>query len=318
MWKHVITIVAACLSSAGISHAQNSKTVVGIAYQGLSRPINVSAQEGARKAAAEVGIELRETDAADRNDKQLNDVQDLIAQRIKGLLVLPTDSGTGTAYVPMAQKAGIPIVGVMTPFGVPDHTNPLKTYPGLAAYVAWDDVDAGKTIGKKIGEDYAGRGRPVTIGVLEGKSGFISVELRRRGFLDALGASGTAYKIKVSQPGDWTQDKGEAVCQNMAAAFPDLDAIFSMSDEMSVGCARALESRNIKLYSVGGSVKGIELLGKGKIVATACIKPSMVGYQAVKMMRRVIDGDREVMGKTILLPTPLVTIKNISDCVPEW
>lgn len=318
MSKYIVPIAAACLATLGLSQTQAADAVVGIAYQGLSRPINVSAQEGAREAAAEVGIELRETDAADRNDKQLNDVQDLLAQQVEGLLVLPTDSGTGTAYVPMAEEAGVPIVGVMTPFGVPDLANPLNTYPGLAAYVAWDDVDAGSTIGKKIGEDYADLGRPVTIGVLEGKSGFVSVELRQRGFLDALDASGTAYEIVVAQPGDWTQDKGEAVCQNMAAAFPDLDAIFSMSDEMSVGCARALEDHPIKLYSVGGSAKGIELLGNGEIEATACIKPSMVGYEAVKTMRRVLDGDAEVMGKTILLPTPLVTIENIDDCVPEW
>ncbi len=119
--------------SAGVAFAEDY--VIGVSYQGLSRPINVSAQDGARLAAEELGVELRETDAQDKFDKQLNDVQDLIAQDVDGLLVWPADSGGAVAFIDMTQEAGIPLISVTTPIGVPDPDDPYKPTEGLAGFV---------------------------------------------------------------------------------------------------------------------------------------------------------------------------------------
>lgn len=320
MKKILLAIGVASVVGAAADAVVAQGVELGAAFPALSRPINVSVQKGMRDGASELGLRLRETDSGDKNDKQLNDVQDLLAQGVKGLLVVPIDSGTAVAYVKMARQAGVPIVGVMTPFGKPDLEKLDVAYPGLAAYVAWDDVDAGRTVGRAIGEAFKPLGRPLKVGVLEGRSGATSVYLRMDGFKTALDATGVPYKIVASQPADWTQDKGESVCQNMITANPDLDVIFSMSDEMSVGCARALKAGGGKvgLYSVGGSVKGIELLKKGEIVATACIKPSTVGHEAMRVMKQQLDGNFAMKGKTILLPTPLVTKANVEECIPEW
>jgi len=294
--------------------------VIGVSYQGLSRPINVSAQDGVRKAAAELGVELRETDAQDKFDKQLNDVQDLLAQGLDGLLVMPADSGGAVEFVSMAADAGVPLIAVTTPIGVPDPDDPYRPYKGLSGFVTWDDVGAGERAAGAVLTYFGASSDSIEIAILEGKSGYLSVDLRRRSFDTTLDDAGFAYEIVGNQPGDWTQEKGESVCQSFIAANPGLDAIYSMSDEMSVGCARAIASSgaDVALFSVGGSAKGIDLIEQGDMVATVCYKPAENGYLAVYAMFELLNGGAPKTDQAVVSDSPAITADNLGDCIPQW
>ncbi len=304
------------------AHGQSGpkKFVIGAAHQGLSRPINVSGSDGARQAAEELGVDLRETDAQDKFDKQLNDVQDLLAQGIDGLLVWPADSGGAVEFIKMAKDAGVPIIGVTTPIGVPDPKDPYRPAKGLSGFVTWDDVGAGERAAKAVMAHFGKRAEPLKVAVLEGRSGYLSVDLRRRAFDTTLGKASYPYEIVGAQPGDWTQEKGEAVCQNFIAANPGLHAIYSMSDEMSVGCARAIEGTGsgAALFSVGGSAKGIDLIRKGSMIATVCYKPKDNGYLAVHAMVRLLKGGEPKTDAATVSDSPAVTKDNLDDCKPQW
>ncbi|MYI69312.1 MAG: sugar ABC transporter substrate-binding protein [Boseongicola sp. SB0673_bin_14] len=315
-------LAATALGSATIANVAFAEDafVIGAAHQGLSRPINVSGQDGAREAAAELGVDLRETDAQDKFDKQLNDVQDLLAQGIDGLLVWPADSGGALEFIKLANEAGVPIIGVTTPIGVPDPNDPYRPADGLSGFVTWDDVGAGKIAAEAIMAHFEASSDPLEIAVLEGRSGYLSVDLRRRAFDETLTAAGVSYEVVSAQPGDWTQEKGEAVCQNFIAANPGLDAIYSMSDEMSVGCARAIASTgsDVSLFSVGGSAKGIALIAAGDMVATVCYKPKDNGYLAVHAMVEVLKGSPPMTDAAIVSDSPAVTRDNLDECQPQW
>ncbi len=318
----MIAAAAAFGSLGSVAYGQDSSKifVIGAAHQGLSRPINVSGSDGAREAAEELGVDLRETDAQDKFDKQLNDVQDLLAQGIDGLLVWPADSGGALEFIAMAKAAGVPIIGVTTPIGVPDPNDPYRPAEGLSGFVTWDDVGAGERAANAVIAHFGKRDEPVQIAVLEGRSGYLSVDLRRRAFDSTLDNAAYAYEVVGAQPGDWTQEKGEAVCQNFIAANPGLDAIYSMSDEMSVGCARAIEGTgsDAALFSVGGSAKGIDLIRSGSMVATVCYKPKDNGYLAVRAMVELLKGGEAKTDAATVSDSPAVTIHNLDDCQPQW
>ena len=313
-------VAALAMTFATGSVQAQKKFVLGAAYQGLSRPINVAGQDGARKGAKEFGIELRETDAQDKFDKQLNDVQDLISQGVDGLLIWPADSGAAVAFIRMAKNAGIPVIAVNTPVGTPDPANPLKPAEGLAGFVSWSDLDAGKFSAISVNEYFAGAKKPVQIAVLEGRSGYISVRLRRELFDKTLTEKGLPFKIVGAQPGDWTQEKGEAVCQNFIAANPELDAIYSMSDEMSVGCSRAVKASgsNVKIFSVAGSAKGLDLIRNGSMISTVCHQPADNGYLAVKAMMDILKGGKWKTDMATISPSPRITKANLADCTAQW
>lgn len=315
-------VAAAVGLLGGVAYGQNSSEmfVIGAAHQGLSRPINVSGSEGVREAAEELGVDLRETDAQDKFDKQLNDVQDLLAQGIDGLLVFPADSGGALEFIDMAKNAGVPIIGVTTPIGVPDPNDPYRPAEGLSGFVTWDDVGAGEIAAEAVMAHFGERDEPVEIAVLEGRSGYLSVDLRRRAFDTTLDEAGYPYEVVGAQPGDWTQEKGEAVCQNFIAANPELDAIYSMSDEMSVGCARAIEGTgsDAALFSVGGSAKGIDLIRSGAMIATVCYKPKDNGYLAMHAMVELLKGGEAKTDAATVSDSPAVTINNLDDCEPQW
>lgn len=317
VWFGAVAMVMAGV--AGSAQAED-KIILGAAYQGLSRPINVAGQDGAREGAEELGFELRETDAQDKFDKQLNDVQDLIAQGVDGLLIWPADSGAAVAFIQMGKDAGIPVIAVNTPFGTPDVNDPLRPAEGLAGFVTWSDLDAGKFSAQSVNEYYSGATEPVKIAVLEGRSGYISVRLRRELFDKTLEADGLPFEIVGAQPGDWTQEKGEAVCQNFIAANPELDAIYSMSDEMSVGCNRAVQASgsDVKIFSVGGSSKGIAMIKDGNMISTVCHQPADNGYLAVKAMDAILKGGEWKTDTATISPSPRITAKNLDDCVPQW
>lgn len=294
---------------------------IGLAQQGSSRSFVVAVGEGARKAAEELGVELLVTDSQDDPAKQANDVQDLLAQEIDGLIVSPIDAGIAEQFVRDANDLGVPILAVSNQIGPPQERDVDDVYPGTVALVTQDEVAAGEKAASIVADTEIDTSEPVQIAVLQGRAGTPSVPLRQRGFTTGLDEAGVPYEIVAEQPGDWTQEGGEAACQNMLTANPDTELIFSMSDEMSIGCARAIESANVDvpLVSIGGSVEGIKLLADGRMFGTVCYKPEDMGALAVEVMVEHLRGEQTYDAEFVTYETPAITQDNIDQCQPaQW
>ena len=286
--------------------------------QNLSRTFFVGLEAGARGEAVNLGATLVITDAEDDADKQLADVEDLIALGVDGLIVSPVDSGAAVDIAAAAQEAGVPLVAVANQIGTVEDYGRQFVFPGTVALVTNDDVDMGhkaaELAAQLIGDDQA------RIAVLAGKNGTANAVMRQDGFTAGLDDLAIDYEIVSTIPGDWNAEGGSEACEEFLS-IDGLSMIYSMSDAMTAGCAQAMADNgrtDIDIVSIGGNAEGIELLLSGGMVGTVCQKPSTMGALAVETLVLALETADFEQGLRFY-ETPVVTIENqTAVCNPQW
>jgi ribose transport system substrate-binding protein len=302
-------------SAPGTGAAGKSFTI-GLANQQESVTFPAAISKGAKAKAAELGVKLISLDSQGDQAKQASQVQDLIAQKVSGIILVPLSPGPAQALVDQADAAGIPVGTAHGYVGA--NLTADKPYTKLKFVIDENELGAGATAGKLALEALPGGGK---VAVITGAAGFIENTTRVTQFKDALKAAGASkYTVIATQPGDWTKEKGQAACQNILAANPDVGLFYAISDDMAVGCSTAVKSASskAKIVGVGGSAGGIAALKSGALFGTVCYKPADEGAQAVQAMYDVLTGKLKGAPKTTFYSTPGVSAATVSTCTPQW
>lgn len=308
---------ALALSAGGPAAAKELR--FGLSSAGLSYPFAAAIAKGFQDAARRAGAQAVVLDAQGQVQKQANDIDDLVALKVDGVAIMPLDSVVAKAWVDKAVRAGEPVVAVGSLIGDP-HKRPTRdVYPALVALVTQDEVAAGEAAGE-LARGLLPKGRVARIAVVEGAAGFPEVLQRLQGFRQALDHAGVRYRIVASQPGDWTAEKAEAVCQNMLAAHPDIDLFFNEADDMAVGCAHAarISGSNARLIGIGGSKLAVAAIKAGRLDGTVCYKPEALGALTFDALYRAAVGHDPRKGAFVTYRTPGVTRATVSQCVGQW
>jgi len=308
--------LAACnTESTNASASSGSKTVtIGLANQQMSVTFPAAIAKGARDEAKKLGVKLIVLDSQGDQAKQSSQVQDLVGQKVDGIILVPLSPGPAQAMVDQADAAG---VAVGTAHGYVGANQDVKTpYEKLKYVIDEDEAGAGATAGKMAVEAVPGGGE---VAVITGAAGFVENKTRVQEFEKALTDKG-GFKIVANQPGDWTKEGGQSACQNILAAHPKVSLFYAISDDMAVGCAAATKAggSNAKIIGVGGSAGGIDAIKAGTVYGTVCYKPFTEGQMAVKAMVDSLKGKLSGTPKTTFYDTPGVTKDNVDSCQPQW
>jgi ribose transport system substrate-binding protein len=211
---------------------------------------------------------------------QVNQVEDLLAKKVTGIVLNPMD---GNAVVPVlgkARDAGIPVVIVDSPVAK-GHDDLYITFVGT------DNLNAGMQAGKQMVQTLGNKGKVL---VVRGANGSVAGDNRVDGFKNGLEGSGVM--IVGEQPGNWTNSVAMQVTENMLQANKDVQGLFSASDVMLDGILQALSDANRKgivIISVDGSHKAVDLLAAGQIYGTMAQFPQKIGSLAVENLVAVIE-----------------------------
>jgi ribose transport system substrate-binding protein len=326
----VITAIAAVVlaglaiarARAPVSRTQTASVAgvtFGLSSVGLSYPFAAAIAKGFQDAATAAGAKAVVLDAKGDVQKQANDFDDLLAQRVSGIALMPVDSVVAQGWVNRASASGTPVVAVAAQVGDPK-TRPIKdVYPRLVALATQDETAAGEAAGS-IALKLLRADRVAKIAIIEGAAGFPEVLQRAQGFRQALDRAGRRYQIVASQPGDWKTEKAEAVCQNILAAHPDIDLFYNEADDMVVGCARAVRAAgsHARLIGVGGSKLAVAAIKAGRIDGTVCYKPEALGALAFQALQDQVSGRARRRAAFLSYPTPGVTRDDVGQCVGQW
>jgi ribose transport system substrate-binding protein len=256
------------------------------------------------------------TDASQKSDKQVTDVNDLISQNPAAIILTPVDGTQAMGIVDNIKAAGIPVFVVHGNIGPAGHAIE-DVYDGVLLQITEDDVLAGKNAA-----DIAMSAFPdgAKYAIVEGQPGYVEVELRAKGFDEALAASGKAFEKVASQPGDWVPDKAKIACQNMLQANPDIQLFYAQSDDMGTGCYEAIQAAGsaAKVIGIGGAKLGIDAIKAGQLLGTVCYKPYTSGELVVQAVADHLSGTKTYDGEFLPYDIPGVTLENIDDCTPQW
>ena len=293
----LIGVAAAAFVSAQAANAQ-TVALVTINQQALFfNQINDGAKQAADKAGAKLVIFNANNVAAAQNSA----IEDYIAQKVDGIVLVAIDVNGVKPAVTAAKNAGIPVVAIDA--RIPDGDN--------AAFIGVDNKGAGEQIGKYFA-DYAKSkmGGSAKVGIVGALNSFIQNQ-RLDGFKAAAGASGAKFLDTVD--GQNIQDVALTAAENLMTANPDMNALYATGEPALVGAISAVTSQQrtdkVKVFGWDLTAQAIKGIDEGWIVAVVQQDPFQEGVAGVETVLKIKKG--ETVNPSIDIPITIVTKENV-------
>jgi len=239
-------------------------------------------------------------------DKELANVQDMIAKDVDAIAVITAAAAGSAASISAAQEAGIPIFFIA---GRPE----LDPGTDLTGHVTDNFVMMGYMIGQWVAENY-----PDAVCVnMPGFLGQGPAEGEIVGFQMALDEAGMG-KATILQSGEWQRTKAIPVAQDLIASGQDFDVIFAANEESAFGILDVFEELNVEgkvVVSNNGKDDAWPYLIDGSIAATVPNPPSLNADLCVQQMLRYFNGEDFIQYLQIKPPFVL-TADNLDQAIP--
>lgn len=182
--------------------------------------------------------------------------------------------------------------------------------------VTGDNYDMGYQSAKYIVEKV---GEAAHIVVMDVPSSGSVCELRKQGFYDYLKEIGyDTSNIFEVQLESFARDKGLAGMADVLEAHPQIDAVYSMDDETSMGCIQAITEAgrtDIKAMTGGGGCQEyFRMIADEKYASlglcSALYSPAM-SQDAIKTAITLLNGG--TAEPIVVIPTTIVSADNVAD-----
>ncbi|MBQ2381176.1 MAG: ABC transporter substrate-binding protein [Succinivibrio sp.] len=320
----VKAVLAASIGAAiALSSSVQAKQItIGFSQIGAESEWRTANTNDVKRAAKENGIDLKFSDAQQKQENQIKAIRTFIAQKVDLIGFVPIVATGWDNILREAKRAKIPVLIMDRDLTVSDpslyvakigtdmYTEGRKVFDWLDEYVTKNNIKP-RNGGDKI-----------NIVILEGTVGASATTGRGNGFNDAMNDSDNKdkYKILASQTGDFTRQKGQEVMESfLKSNRNDIDVLFAMNDDMALGAIQAIEaaglkpSKDIIIVSVDG-VKGIfQAMMDGKANATVECNP-LQGDLFFKTAQKILKG--ESVPKSVFVEEGVYTSDNAAEVFP--
>ncbi len=213
---------------AMIAAAQADTYVVSMKGPAAGNPYWAAFEEGAKAKGKELGVEVNVVSPPSETDvqAQINQIEDLMAQKVAGIALAPTDPAALAPVVDEAKAAGINVVFV-------DGAGTNKDVP----FIGTNNLEGGK-----LGGNFMCKNLPAgsEVAILQGVMSTTNGTDRYNGAKQAL--EGCGMKVVAAQPADWDRAKGQSVTETILAGNPNIKGVFGSNDNMALGAVEALKA----------------------------------------------------------------------------
>lgn len=285
---------------------------IGFSQTGFNHPWRISMLEAMQaEACRHDNIELIVLDGNVDVAKQNNDVRDLLARGVDGIVMSPVESAGLVPAARAVMAEGLPLV--LLDRDVPSE----KTL-----FIGQSNVTMAEQVAKRMAEDLEGKGDVVVITGLKGSSPAVD---RDQGMMNVL-ADHPGINVLVKGDGEWIREPAVRLMEDWLTAHPKIDAVFSHAEESAWGAQLAIARANrcsegIRQYTFDGSNAGFKSVRAGTFGADGNYTPFIgdIGLRAViyTLMGQDIPGKAEYhnAGYQLVLPdSPTVVPENAE----EW
>jgi D-xylose transport system substrate-binding protein len=232
---------AACSSSGGASTAPSAAAggaagcTVGVSWNNYQEERWAKWDEPAIKAAIEAaGGTYASNDAKSSAETQATNVENLISQGAKVLIILVQDADAIKPSVDSAISQGIPVIAY-----------DRLIEDARALYTTFDNVEVGRMQAREIFKAVP-KGNYV---VIKGNNGDANANFLRTGMEEIIGAAVTAGDIKIvgeTYTDNWDPAGAQTEMEQfLTAADNDVQAVLSENDGMAGGVVAALAAQGL-------------------------------------------------------------------------
>jgi len=262
-------------------------------------------RKGTERAAAElpgVDIDFR-IDSDGTAAEQQRIVDDLLAKGVNGFAISPVDPVNQTQMLNRAAQQAL----VLTQDSDAPNSN-------RGCYIGTDNVAAGRQAGGLIKEALPQGGK---IMIFVGSLDAANAQQRYQGIKEALQGSNILIVDVRTDNTDRVRAKSNAA--DTLVNYPDIAALvglWSYNGPAIVGAVRdAGKVGKLKIIAFDEEDETLNGIRDGAIYATVVQQPFEFGYQSMKLMARILDGDRSGIpaSKQIFVPTLAIKKEQVEE-----
>jgi ribose transport system substrate-binding protein len=274
-------LVAACGGAGG---AKSTRKTIAVIPKGVSHSFWKTVEAGAEAAGKDLDVKILWKGPAQETaySEQINIVEDMISQRVDGIVLAPSHGDSLVPMVERAQTAGIPVT-------IFDSGISTEKY---LSYVSTDNRQGGVVAAKRMGEKLGGKGKVAILGV---KKGSVSTDEREEGFRDTIQKEFPGITlVPIIFYGEANAAKSLAVAEDVLTSHSDLTGLFASNESSTVGAVNAIRQRNLagKVTLVGFDATAdlVRNVREGAIDSLVLQNPFRMGYEGVKTIVDKLNG----------------------------
>ncbi len=281
-----LLLLTACGGGGGTG--DGGGITLGFAQVGAESGWRTANTKSIQESAKSAGIELKFSDAQQKQENQISAIRSYIQQKVKVIAFSPVVESGWDTVLKEAKTANIPVILTDRAVDSPDKTL-YKTFLGS------DFVAEGKKAGEWLTKEFGAAAGDVNIAELQGTTGSAPANDRKKGFADVI-ASNPKFKVVASQTGEFTRAKGKEVMEAFLKSQPKIDVLYAHNDDMALGAIEAMEAagkvpgKDIKIVSVDGVRDALQALADGKINYVVECNP-LLGPQLMDLVKKVAAGE---------------------------
>jgi len=300
----IFLLVAGCSrqdsSATNHSAGKGRPVVIGVSLMNLSSEFISMINEAIEAKGKELGVKLLVTDAQRSPEKQVQQIESFIAQKVDAIILNPCEVEASSPAVTRALGAGIPIVNV---------NSETKTTP--SAFIGSRDEESARLAMQYVVGCLHGQG---SVLMMQGFLGQAAQIRRDQGAREVLAAN-PGLKLLAEQTADWDRAKAMTLMENWIQAYGDkIQAVFAQNDEMGMGAVLALEHARLKdkviVVSVDAIADALQAVKDGRLDATVFQDAKAQGGTAVETAVKIVR--KQPYEKQVFIPFQLVTKDNIA------
>ncbi|WP_433334879.1 ABC transporter substrate-binding protein [Spirillospora sp. CA-294931] len=250
-----------------------------------ANPFRIAETKSIKDEAARLGVtKLRVTNAQSQFSKQIADVQQLIAQGAKLLVIAPLNSDGWEPVLRQAAAKKIPIITV-------DRKINARACSDYLTFIGSDFYQQGRRAADQMIKVLGGKGK---VAILLGAPGNNVTTDRTNGFKDRIKEKAPGIRISFEQTAEFTREKGQQVTEQLVQSNPDINGVYAENDEMALGAVTGLKGAGkkpgeIKIVSIDGTRGAVRSIVDGWLQAVVESNPRF-GPLAFSTAQGFLDG----------------------------
>lgn len=288
--------------TTGLSaRADEKKITLGFAQVGAESAWRTANTVSVKSAAQQAGINLKFSDAQQKQENQIKAIRSYIAQKVDVIAFSPVVETGWEPILIEAKNARIPVI-------LTDRNIDVKDKSLYVTMIGSDFLEEGRRGGKWLEDHYKNDPGPINIVELQGTVGSAPANDRRAGLLEVI-KNDPKFKVIASQSGDFTLAGGKQVMEAFAKTYgKQINVVYAHNDDMALGAIQAMEEagmkpgKDITVVSFDATKGGFEAMVAGKINVDVECSP-LLGPQLMSAVKDVVAGKQ--------LPKRIVTEETI-------
>jgi len=293
--------------------ASASALTVGFSQVGHESDWRTAFSKSMQDEAKAEGIDLKFSDANQKEEDQLKAVRSFISQKVDAIVIAPIVVTGWDQVLKEAKAANIPVFVV-------DRDVDTQDKSLFVTRIAADFNLEGRLAGAWLAQALKGKGDIVE---LQGTVGSAAAEYRKSGF-NTIEALFPGIKTVKSQSGDFTTQGGKEVMESFIKATDGLKgikAVWAHNDNMLLGAIQAMKEAGLKpgkdILTI--SVDGVPDIFKAMIAGDANASVELrsdIGPDIYAVVKAYLGGKKD-WPKWVVIPSDLHTISDAAEMLKK-